>query len=702
MIYLRLLILLLGTSLSVSAAISQLNVLSFGAKPNSTPTSSNNDTTAFVNAAAASAATGQELYVPGGRYTIDHLVMDGIPSMKGDGGPYTEGTIIYQRVGATTDLLQYRNATFRPIVSGFTFIGRKETNLRNTRTITAVANRYQFTVSGAPPTGYIGPVFFFLRESGVNHYLGSGVMDGAPAGNVVTLATSQDWFATPTSSAPLLNTSCIAAFGEQVTENAVTVSDPTRAGVNCVDLQGLGAYATFENCRWQGFHCAWRVGVALAPYIKGVNLSSENNFADYYTPFTASGSDAIIDYFQGGGGYAPEKGHTDTGTPLTDSINRRTKFGIVTTGTDTYMGHIVLYQHLREVFINASAPCTIESLHMDSSAYEALVVAGLTKLNVGNLVVRGCGNAATETYAAILNVDSSISVGNGFFNNANGIRSGCMVENLSAVCSNVFLNISETSGLARETNGYPVFERKFASLSQIDYMRWNDFTLSGRGLQGRHLVYGDFLNQWGIRMSGTGTGPDPFGVAVLTGGTNQLARFTQTGLGIGRLPLNYALEVAGDSLVTGRSIPTSTFQPLLQGSDIPVANVNGAYWIHTTNAVGNQCWAAIFPGGEKVYFFDKDGNITPHNVASDSIVSAPVIIGTTSISTPLFQPTAVETGSMLSTNGLRILQGTTAPTAASIGAGKGQAWVSNSVPPTIYWTATTDGITATTYKVAGP
>lgn len=83
------------------------------------------------------------------------------------------------------------------------------------------------------------------------------------------------------------------------------------------------------------------------------------------------------------------------------------------------------------------------------------------------------------------------------------------------------------------------------------------------------------------------------------------------------------------------------------------------------------------------------------SVSGDATISGALTV-------PSLRLTSLFTQSLTSTNGLTILQGTTAPTAAALGAGAGRAWSSNSVPPTLYWTSTADGITATTYKVAGP
>lgn len=89
-------------------------------------------------------------------------------------------------------------------------------------------------------------------------------------------------------------------------------------------------------------------------------------------------------------------------------------------------------------------------------------------------------------------------------------------------------------------------------------------------------------------------------------------------------------------------------------------------------------------------------------VASISIDSTGNVSIPVSLTVPSLTISNLYTQTITSTNGLTVLQGTTAPTAAAVGAGAGRLWASNSVPPTIYWTSTTDGASATTYKVAGP
>lgn len=66
-----------------------------------------------------------------------------------------------------------------------------------------------------------------------------------------------------------------------------------------------------------------------------------------------------------------------------------------------------------------------------------------------------------------------------------------------------------------------------------------------------------------------------------------------------------------------------------------------------------------------------------------------------SISTPLFEATDLNTSTLTTTNGLKFISTATGPTAASIGAGNGQLWLSNSSPPTLYFRYTTDGVAAT-------
>lgn len=640
----RLLPILFGLFLcceSSFGALSQVNVVSFGAKGDGVT----DDTAAFQRAIDACSLT-KGLYVPPGHYVINSLLCDNLPSLTAEGGPYTESVLFIHKNGATNAMFRFLSPNYRPIMSGFTCWGKKEQNLRNMRTITSVTDRYNFSISGSVPTGYTsGFVFFFLKpqsSTDTYHYLGSAGLSSV-AGTAITLSGEQDWFATPTAAGGKLTTDCVVCFGEQTTEQSQTVNDPSLAGYPCFDFQAIGGYLTLKDVRIDGFHVVLRHGVSIAVDATRI-FSSRNSLAEIYYPFTA-GADDRYNSWEAGGNYAPQPGGTDTIVPLSDTLYRNTKYGFYLSGTDIYVGHVQLYSHIREVFANFAFPLTITSLHLDSSIREGIVLANSSKLALTRLVARGMGRQTNATYPIILNVDSKLSCGEVYTDNANSIVASALVQNLSDACDNTFTDIQSMTGVTT-SGGFPVFETKYAGLSQISYLRYGNYALSGRGLSGAQWVYADGNAVYGQQMAGDGTSLNPFRVELHSGGTNSVVNIANSSrVGINRIPTQNAFEVGGNASVDGAIIPYYLFIPRLEGGAIPGTNVNGAAWFFTTNSSGNDVLAVRYPNGQLVNYIDKDGNLTANAGVFTSLAAG-------TITSPLLSLTSLETGTLTSTNGL--------------------------------------------------
>lgn len=615
-----------------------LDVRWFGATGNGVT-----DDTDAIQAAILACDGTHGVYLAPGKYVVNSLLCDNLPSLVGDGGPYTESTILVHKTGATNDMLRFVSPNYRPIISGFTMWGKKETNLRNMRTITSVADRYHFTINSAPPSGFTsGFVFFFIQDISGYHYLGSSGV-ASVSGTSVVLSADQDWFATPTAASGKLTTACVVCFSQPETEQSMTITDPSRAGYCAIDFKALGGFLTMKDIRIDGFHVGLRHGVAIAVDAHRV-FSSRQNFAEIYYPFTA-GADDRYESWEAGGNYAPQPGGTDTIIPLSDQDYRSTKYGFFLSGTDIYVGQAQLYHHIFEIFANYAFPLTIGSAQLDSSIREAIVTANGSSVSISKLVARGIGRLATETYSVILNVDSKLSVGQVYTDNANSIKASALVKNLSFSCENTFLDVQSTSGLA-SSGGFPVFEIKYSGLSQINYLRSGDFVVSGRGLSGASWVYSDANSVYGQQMAGDGTSLNPFRVELHSGGTNSVVNIANSSrVGINRIPTQNAFEVGGNASVDGAIIPYYLFIPRLEGGAIPGTNVNGAAWFFTTNSSGNDVLAVRYPNGQLVNYIDKDGNLTANAGVFTSLAAG-------TITSPLLSLTSLETGTLTSTNGL--------------------------------------------------
>lgn len=589
-----------------------LNVRSYGAVGDG----STDDTLAFQAACNAASNKVCAIYVPAGNYVISSIDVTGVTKIQGESGIYGYASALKHKLGATDDMIVCRgNPVWRPILRDLYLEGKREQNLRNMRTITAVGTRTTFTVNAAPPSGYDREVFFFYSDVNGYHYLGSGIV-ASISGNDVTLQSYGDWFATPTGAGNKLTTNCVACFGQESTEPVVgSIQDPTRAGYCAIDLPS-GAYLMLHNIRIQNFHCGIRHGPGPAIEAQGVFMSGLS-LAGMYYPY-ASGSDDRFDNFELGGGYFRDPGMAATSQTFDNELYRSTKYGLFLRGTSLHFATVQIYQCINNVFASGTSWWGICDL--DSSIRDSLVVDYGADVSFGSLHASVVGKLQTSTFSAILNVGGNCSIGSfqSELTSAN-IKAASIVYNTSTNCHTYFGRFKTLTGIATDT-GYPIIETTDDGKSYVDGYSMGSDLVAGRLGQGAVLVYHNKAAMWGAKFLGDGSGGDPFRLALITGdGSAPQVSFLQNGaLGLGKVAnTNYMLDVLGDTACQ-KAIQILNRYPELRGIDIPALNVNGPQWFATTNGAGESVMAAKYPNDKKVYIPDATGTLHVDYIHADA------------------------------------------------------------------------------------
>lgn len=164
------------------------------------------------------------------------------------------------------------NSTGQPAVTDLWLLNTNRDATIAKKTITGVTTRTSFTVAAADaptvPTDptwypYYGYAFFY---SPGGQYLGSAVMSNistAAGTTTITLDSNYDWFATPTSGANKLTTSCTVVFAPlSTTVDPKNYPDPSRVGLCGIRLGGSGGLGvTVDNVGFVDFFYGLAFGI---------------------------------------------------------------------------------------------------------------------------------------------------------------------------------------------------------------------------------------------------------------------------------------------------------------------------------------------------------------------------------------------------------------------------------------------------------
>jgi hypothetical protein len=322
----------------------------FGAFPNDEI----DDTAAFQ--AAANLQTNQQgsvLTGPAGRYNIGSVVfregiLDGGVHVREQGYGFY-GFVLVQNVGATNHMLRaiadgtYRGYQFRNV----TLEGRANANLRSPKAITAVTDRFNFTVSTGdlPANGgtntvypYYGHVFFYTSE---NKYAGFGIVSNINfSTGVCTLLDNTDLYATLASATNgLLTVGWKACFSPSVTETSdqgsITRIDPFSAGYAGISFEGQGGVnyeGGADSVNIRGFHAGIRLGPVVGHRIHHT-WTKMNSFAGIGTAFSGKSYDLSMGDIQTQGFYEDSYPEVPETLALTNRLYRYTGYGLY--GIDT-------------------------------------------------------------------------------------------------------------------------------------------------------------------------------------------------------------------------------------------------------------------------------------------------------------------------------------------------------------------------------
>lgn len=390
-----------------------INVLQWGVKRDGVTDSKTRIEAAYTYASANS----RDLFFPKGTYEISSLTLNGSPGIHGEGGwLYEPHTIFRHASGATGDLITSGASYYRPTIRNIYFKGRREQNLRNPRTISSVTSRTQFAVDSSPPAGITGTaaslVFIYTPADGGGYrYLGYGQINTI-VGNTVTLYTGTDNYQGLNSAVGLLTAGCVVTFPELITETAPFV-DFTRAGYSAINVNGLGAYLNIEQCRFEQWHTCIRRGYAIA--VKARDLFFGGFSLGAIVNPTGSGSDDVYHSIDINGVYSTQGDLPAQTVALygedSTSLFRKSAFGLYLGGTANSVEECKVYHCVNNLVCDFNRAAMLDHITLDASVLEGAIFRNNSKVNIGNILVRGSGFYNSKTYTGISVSDSLVTIG---------------------------------------------------------------------------------------------------------------------------------------------------------------------------------------------------------------------------------------------------------------------------------------------------
>lgn len=392
----------------------RVNVRQWGAKGDGAT-----DDTAIIAAAYAYAVTkARDLFFPSGTYEISSLTLEGGSGLHGEGGwLYQPHTIFRHKSGATDDMIKSGSVFYRPPIRNIHFLGRREQNMRNLRTIASVASRTSFSVSAAPPAGITGTAaslcfFYTPADGGGYRYLGYGQINTI-VGNAVTIYSATDNYQGLNSAVGLLTAGCVVSFPELITETASFV-DHTKAGYCAINLTGLGSYINIEQCRFEGWHTCIRRGYAISVkardcFFGAFSLGAIVNPA-------GAGSDDVYHSIDVNGVY-----YTDGNLPAptvalysgdSTALFRKGAFGVYLGGNGSSIDEAKIYHCVNNLCMDFNRNAMLGSITLDSSVLDGAVIRNNSKVAFSKVLVRGSGEFNASTYTGFSIADSLVSIDN--------------------------------------------------------------------------------------------------------------------------------------------------------------------------------------------------------------------------------------------------------------------------------------------------
>lgn len=329
----------------------RINVLRFGAKADWAMLSwSGTDSTsaiqAAINYARAQSSNGTwTVYIPPGSYGITSLLANNVSISGAHEGTDTayRPTTLCHIAGATADMLDldevsggaYLQRQNFQTIEHILFVGSRERNLKNPKTITSASSRTVFFVNPADvpaqPSDYLAWPYYGVAAifSSENRFVGHVVVQSVnPATGQITVAAGYDNYATLSGSSGLLTAGWKICFPGRGTLGSSPADrlDNTSGGYAAIKCLGSG-FKRIRNCNFISLHCGIRAGSCLVLetshcWSYGLSLSI------LAKAWLDSGADDSHFRLYNQGAYFPDYGLTTETLSLVDTEYRRCAFGL--------------------------------------------------------------------------------------------------------------------------------------------------------------------------------------------------------------------------------------------------------------------------------------------------------------------------------------------------------------------------------------
>lgn len=328
-----------------------VNVLQFGAKRDFALLSwTGTDNTATFQAAinyarSVSTAGTPSIFVPAGTYGINSLSAHNVSIIGVDNGTDTtyRPSILAHVSGATGDMLDvdevsggaYLQKQRFATIENILFIGSRERNLKNPKTITASSSRTSFSVATNDlPTQpsdytawpYYGVAMIFTSE---NRFAGHAVIQSINyTTGQLTVATGYDNYATLSGASGLLTPGwkiCFPTVGT-LGESSTNRLDNTSGGYAAIKCIGSG-FRRIKNCNFINLHCGIRLGSSLVVETQNLWAYGLSLSLVAQAWLDQGADDSHIRYYNQGA-YFVDYGLSPESLTLTDTEYRRCAFGM--------------------------------------------------------------------------------------------------------------------------------------------------------------------------------------------------------------------------------------------------------------------------------------------------------------------------------------------------------------------------------------
>jgi len=337
------------------------NIRQFGAKGDN----ATDDTASFQELLdwAGAQTTQPAVYIPAGNYiiaSVTNTIPVDIYGMTATERAITKGAAtLRHKAGETNDMLIIRpgvTTSQGPLsctISGISFYGKSETNLRNPVLITAISsgNRLEFYVDPAsvptytpdPQQPWYGFVGFFNET---NRWMGSGMLKTVNTTNgLCTLEPGTDSFATPLGGTDLIvgwkvtfpKVTTVTNFNNTFTVSKFSSAAANPSAIRADAVKGL----IVRDCSFVQWWCG------LASYVEDTQTVDDCEFVSCRysaasTGNTGFGSDSKVSVVQVNAYYTPDDGQNSIASLVENPAYLGGAIGWDLLGSQVFIDHLVL------------------------------------------------------------------------------------------------------------------------------------------------------------------------------------------------------------------------------------------------------------------------------------------------------------------------------------------------------------------------